>query len=62
MFEGLSRSLKNAAENDTINGCCVCMASPAITRLLFADDNFLFFKSTTEEASLVKQILNEYEA
>lgn len=60
--EGLSMSLKSAAINVRMNRCCICTMAPSITHLLFADDIFLFFKSTTDEASTVKEILNEYEA
>ena len=60
--EGLSSSLKSAAGNGSINVCCICNLAPSITHLLFADDSFLFFKATTEEASTAKEILNEYEA
>lgn len=58
----MSKSLKVAAGNGSINGCIICTTAPAITHLLFADDSFLFFKATTEEAGAVKTILNEYEA
>lgn len=34
---------------------------PSITRLLFADDSFLFFKATSSEAASIKHILNTYE-
>lgn len=30
---------------------------PTVSRLLFADDNFLFFKATTSETLMVKSLL-----
>lgn len=35
--------------------------APAITQLLFADDNFLFFKANSDEETVVKALLNDYE-
>lgn len=59
--EGLSLSLKKAAGNGVIHGCCISPTAPSITHLLFADDSFLFFKATAEEANSIKQILHSYE-
>lgn len=53
--------LHKAAGNGTIHGCQVSPTAPIITHLLFADDNFLFFKANKEEAKSVKTILNKYE-
>ena len=44
-----------------ISGCQVSMNAPNVTHLLFADDSFLFFKPTKDEALSVKRILNKYE-
>ncbi|XP_074346258.1 uncharacterized protein LOC141685032 [Apium graveolens] len=60
-FHGLSLSLKVASNNAVISGCRICPQAPAITHLLFADDSFLFFKASAEEATSVKEILNQYE-
>lgn len=35
--------------------------APVITHLLFADDSFLFFQATTEEAVNTKRLLGNYE-
>lgn len=60
--EGLSLGLKSAAQNREIKGCCINPTIPSITHLLlFADDNFLFFKAITSEAHSIKEILNSYE-
>ncbi|KAL8105033.1 hypothetical protein AgCh_028992 [Apium graveolens] len=55
--------LKNhvAAEEGRVHGYRISANAPEITHLLFADDRFLFFKATTEEAMHVKQIMATYE-
>lgn len=58
--DGLSNLLNIAGEEGHIHGCRVCPDAPEITHLLFADDNFLFFKATREEALQVKGILNDH--
>lgn len=58
--EGLSNLLDNAVGEGQIHGCRVSPAAPKITHLLFADDSFLFFRATKEEATQVKNILNDY--
>lgn len=60
--EGLSHSIKKAAEEGDISGCQIVMNAPSVTHLLFADDSFLFFKATELEATTVKRFLNRYEA
>lgn len=59
--EGLSWSLKQAAEEGRINGCKIHVQAPAVTHLLFADDSFLFCKATMEEIREVKTVLQNYE-
>lgn len=59
--EGLSEALKSAAESSQINGCRICNSAPAVTHLLFADNNFLFFKANGIEARAIKNLLNDYE-
>lgn len=49
--EGLSLSLKFAAENSTIMGCRICPQAPAITHLLFADDSLLLFNANADKAN-----------
>lgn len=60
--EGLSNSLKQAVDSNQINSCCICSSAPSIMHLLFADDSFLFFKASKEEAVAIKSLLNEYGA
>lgn len=48
--DGLSHELKKAADDGRINGCRICLNAPQVSHLLFADDSFLFFKASREEA------------
>ena len=50
--EGLSALLRQAKSSGLINGSKVCCGAPSISHLFFADDSFLFFKSTEEETSI----------
>jgi hypothetical protein len=50
-------------ENETISGTSTCRGAPSVSRLLFADDYcFLFFKAEENQAQVMKNILNTYEA
>ena len=44
--EGLSALLRQAESSGLINGSKVCRGASSISHLFFADDSFLFFKST----------------
>lgn len=59
-LEGLSNVLDNAAARNQISGCRISSTALEITHLLFADDNFLFFKATRDEVARVKSILMSY--
>lgn len=61
-MEGLSHALSSAATRGSISGITVCSGAPKITHLLFTDDSFLFFKASTQEANVIKDILHRYEA
>ncbi|XP_074352234.1 uncharacterized protein LOC141691390 [Apium graveolens] len=60
--EGLSNALKTAAEEGQTSGCRICTNAPSVTHLLFADDSFLLFKATANEALTVKSVLNTYQS
>lgn len=60
--EGLSNLLDNARQNNLIHGCRISPLAPDVTHLLFADDSFMFFNATTEEATRIKGILDHYAA
>lgn len=59
--EGLSSSITNAANADRSYGGKISSSAPAVSHLLFTDDNFLFFKAIKEETLVVKSLLNSYE-
>lgn len=59
--EGLSISLKEATDAQRIRGCKICVNASAVTHLLFADDSFLYYNTTTEEILEIKSILARYE-
>ena len=59
--EGLSALLRQAESSGLINGSKVCRGAPSISHLFFADDSFLFFKSTKEETRVIHRILELYE-
>ena len=59
--EGLSSLITATECHGEVHGCRVCRGGPSISHLLFADDNFLFFKASVDECSFIKTILNNYE-
>lgn len=59
--EGLSNAIDQASLDGNIHGSSICPLAPTISHLLFADDSFLFFRGTTEEATNVKSLLLNYE-
>jgi hypothetical protein len=60
--EGLSALIRQAENRGELHGIKICRKAPIISHLLFADDCFLFFKATSNEASVLKNILSVYEA
>lgn len=60
-MEGLSNTIDEATINGDIHGSRISANAPEITHLLFADDSFMFFKATIEEAKHVKKNLVKYE-
>ncbi|XP_031099874.1 uncharacterized protein LOC116004082 [Ipomoea triloba] len=60
--EGLSLLLQQAESRGSFHGCRVARGAPSVSHLLFADDSLLFFKANAQEAGVIKQCLNKYEA
>ena len=60
--EGLSSIIRGNEEIGLIHGCKIANEAPRVSHLLFADDCYLFFKSTTSEAMVSKNVLKRYEA
>lgn len=59
--EGLSWSIKRAADEGRLSGCRIQAQAPVITHLLFADDSFIFCKASLAEIREIKSILQDYE-
>ena len=51
--EGLSTMIRDLEGRGALHGCSVCRNAPSISHLFFADDSFLFFKSSLAEAEVV---------
>lgn len=58
--EGLSNAPDKSGDKGSIHRCQISQSAPIISHPLFADDNFLFFRGTKEEAQAVKNILMAY--
>lgn len=58
--KGLSNLLDNAKDGGRIHGCRIGLNALVVSHLLFADDSFLFFRASIEEASCIKEILKKY--
>ncbi|CAJ2628079.1 unnamed protein product [Trifolium pratense] len=60
--KGLSALIRKAEARGDIHGIKICRNAPIISHLLFADDCFLFFRASSNEAEAMKNILETYEA
>jgi hypothetical protein len=52
--------LQKEVEINGISPIKVCRRAPGVSHLLFADDTLLFFRSSPQEASKVKKIIDTY--
>ena len=59
--EGLSTMIRDSKARGALHGCSVCRNAPSISHLFFADDSYLFFKSSLVEAEVVRDILLRFE-
>jgi hypothetical protein len=57
---GLLCLLKVHDQSSQLEGIKVATSPPPINHLLFADDNFLFFKESGEGAKELSSLLNDY--
>lgn len=58
--EGLSAIIRGHEKVGLIHGCSIARGAPSISHLLFADDCYMFFKATIQEAGCMKNILEKY--
>ncbi|KAK5802451.1 hypothetical protein PVK06_030042 [Gossypium arboreum] len=59
--EGLLSLIRLAVEEGFLKGVKVSRRGPAISHLLFANDCIVFGEATKERATILKDILKEYE-
>jgi hypothetical protein len=59
--EGLSTLIKKSTARGDIHGVKICRGAPPVSHLLFADDCFLFCRSTLQETHHLMGILKTYE-
>ncbi|WJX44074.1 hypothetical protein P8452_31099 [Trifolium repens] len=59
--EGLTALVKQAVARGDLHGVRICRGAPEVSHLLFADDCFLFCRSTLAEANHLMNILKTYE-
>lgn len=59
--EGLSALIKKAERRGDLHGIKVSKGAPIVSHLLFADDSFLFFRANDMEATVMKNILSDFE-
>ena len=58
--EGLSAMIRDSEARGALLGCSVCRNAPPISHLFFADDSYLFFKSSLAEDEVVRDILSRF--
>ena len=59
--EGLSTMIRDSKARGALYGCSICRNAPSISYLFFADDSYLFFKSSLAEVEVVRDILLRFE-
>jgi hypothetical protein len=60
VVDGLSTLLRHEVMETRITPIKVCKRASGISHLLFADDTYLFFKATQEEALVVKKYVGYF--
>lgn len=59
--EGLSAIIRRREEEGSLHGCQISRSSPSVSHLFFADDSYMFFRATPNEARCIKDCLLTYE-
>lgn len=60
-MEGFSAFIKKYENRGLIRGVKVARGAPSITHLFFADDSYVYFRATSDEASQVMTMLSVFE-
>jgi hypothetical protein len=59
--EGLTALIKKSLASGDLHGVQICRGAPVVSHLLFADDCFLFCRSSIAETTQMMKILKTYE-
>ncbi|XP_062020928.1 uncharacterized protein LOC133737377 [Rosa rugosa] len=59
--EGLSALISHAVSFGQWQGLRICDGAPIISHLLFADDSMKYFNATSQDCSIIRDLLNIYE-
>lgn len=59
--EGLSSLVRKYETKQLIQGIRICKKAPKVSHMLFADDNYIFCRETTEERQSLLDLLAKYE-
>ncbi|KAK2394877.1 hypothetical protein QL285_056661 [Trifolium repens] len=59
--EGLTALIKKSLASGDLHGVQICRGAPVVSHLLFADDCFLFCRSSVAETTQMMKILKTYE-
>ncbi|KAK1611456.1 hypothetical protein QYE76_035129 [Lolium multiflorum] len=59
--EGLSKLLLRAVYNQELLDLKCCRGAPGISHLFFADDSLLFFKASSQQATVIKHTIAQFE-
>lgn len=60
--EGFSALINKYVKSGWISGCRVARGAPVISHMLFADDSYVYGKSSLEEANKISQLLHSFGA
>lgn len=58
--EGMSALIRKEMETGLLHGVRIYKGAPIISHLLFADDNFFFFRANVDEARTMLEIFYTY--
>lgn len=59
--EGLSGIMRRYEEDEHLHGCKIARGAPHVSNLFYADDCYFFFRASKSEASMIRDILQQYQ-